>query len=925
MPDARLLDRVEQTLMDTIALQPGMHPITHLAAPHANGRARPTTQPPRLQPIAHPAMGQWLLPRVATAALIALMLIGSVAAFRGFRPAPNTDESAIIPAWEGTPEATLPPGVTEATTLLDQRVDDIPAGAGWAGIEQLTLGPGAGMTMGTNDTSGVGPLFYRVESGAVTGQAEGTALVTRAGAASAFPIAAGQPIDLAAGDVAFVPSGIASKWRNATGAPAEVMDAGLTGMGVDTKLVNGIVVPGWSEGNVLAFSATIDSTPRQPLKSPAMLHVQRIGLAPGGTMENPPTPDLAFIGVESGSVTLIAADPAASSQTRTLKAHEWIGVNGASADLLQGGPYDTREFRNDGDANATFLLMTISPIAAVATPEATPAASAFASEPLLDTLVPGGVIPESTRGTTIWLFSHYAVNPSERVTYPNDCSAPDFTVRSVLDGTYTVKPTGPMTVLRNAAAGESAPREQVAPGQEVTLDPGDALVYQNTTNDDFAGFRNAGSAQLDLLQWEWLEEDCLSSVPLGMQLDWDLWTRWSGAKPEWVQFDPARPFEIRFHRMTAPPGTALPQDGPDGPGFLPVGAPGLEAAAAEAGKVEVTKSAGSSFPYVLQTASPAGGSVTSDATLPAGTTRTIRSTGDEPLLMYDLTIMNTGEASAATPVAQGSGTPTAATGEETLFHQVLDAIPADAMWAGIERAVIDPGKDWPQGSPQTTTGLGPMLYRVERGVATVHVEGQIAVTRTGAQTSSPIAAGTDVALDVGDIAYVPTGVLTDWRNEQASPLVILDAGVANPWGVPPPPGVQKSSPIDADYLEIPHAPAELTVRRLTLPPGASIAGGPGPGLKLVAVEAGTLTIDWANRADRAASGQPPGATPAPRELLPRDYRAGSWADVNRAGALGLAKGAKPSATTLRNDGNEPVTLLVLTVVSMAPDATPAGS
>ncbi|MCC7022023.1 MAG: hypothetical protein IT338_04310 [Thermomicrobiales bacterium] len=117
------------------------------------------------------------------------------------------------------------------------------------------------------------------------------------------------------------------------------------------------------------------------------------------------------------------------------------------------------------------------------------------------------------------------------------------------------------------------------------------------------------------------------------------------------------------------------------------------------------------------------------------------------------------------------------------------------------------------------------------------------------------------------------------------------------------------------------AEAELTVRRLTLPPGASIVGGPAPGLKLVGVEAGTLTIDWADSANRPVDGQSTNATPTSRVVLPRDYKAGSWADVNRAGTLATPRGAGPFATTLRNDGSEPVTLLALTVVSMVPDVT----
>ena len=131
------------------------------------------------------------------------------------------------------------------------------------------------------------------------------------------------------------------------------------------------------------------------------------------------------------------------------------------------------------------------------------------------------------------------------------------------------------------------------------------------------------------------------------------------------------------------------------------------------------------------------------------------------------------------------GTPEASpvpgiTEDTVVFHHILDDIPADAMWAGIERATIDPGPTGHRGSPQTTTGIGPMLYRVEQGVAMVHTEGPIGLTRAGENRESPIAAGTDLMLQVGDVAYAPTNVLTDWRNKGTTPLVILDAGVAIP-------------------------------------------------------------------------------------------------------------------------------------------------
>ena len=311
------------------------------------------------------------------------------------------------------------------------------------------------------------------------------------------------------------------------------------------------------------------------------------------------------------------------------------------------------------DLVTAFQIMPAAPVtaqAATASPPARseamaiPAAPAtFTSTRLLDVAFPAGTLAEPTTGSDIWLFQHYAVRPGERIIYSKVCDTPDLVVRYVLAGTYAVKSSGPLTVIRQASGGVPT-TEHVTAGQDVILQTGDALVYQNTSHDDYAGFRNPGPDRLDLLEWEWLDRDCLYAIPQGMDLLWDTWTRWQFSHPEQVPFDPTRPFTVRFRQMTAGPGTELPQDGPDGPGFLPPGMPGLEVAVAESGNVEVSGDAEPKFPLVEQTIHAPGGMVSDAAFLPSSATRTIRSTGDEPLLLYALTIVNTNEVGPATAI-----------------------------------------------------------------------------------------------------------------------------------------------------------------------------------------------------------------------------------------------------------------------------------
>jgi hypothetical protein len=318
-------------------------------------------------------------------------------------------------------------------------------------------------------------------------------------------------------------------------------------------------------------------------------------------------------------------------------------------------------FRSHQQEAATVLLPAI-----VSTPDARSPASAVSTTPLLEVTLPAGTLGAQAAAPAPrigWIFQHYAINPGERVIYPNDCSAPNFVVRYILRGTYAVKASGPLQVIRKAADPE-ATVEEVPPRQEITLHAGDGLIYHNLMGDQYEGFRNPGPDRLELLEWEWLEQSCLGAIPSGMELRWDTFPGKSTAELDRLPFDRSRPLSLRLREITAAPGAELPQDGPDGQGLLPPGTLGLEVAAAEQGSVAVTDTAPKGTYQPLGSDLPPSGGVIGSAELsPRDSTRTIRSTGDEPLLLYVLTIVNTDDAPATSPdVLHGR--------EETPMHEL---------------------------------------------------------------------------------------------------------------------------------------------------------------------------------------------------------------------------------------------------------------
>jgi len=110
---------------------------------------------------------RWASARLATAALVLLVLAGSVLTFGPGLPGRQDDTPVLLPAMSGTPAAETV--VTE--TLLDAPVDGLPTGFGTIALLRWTLDPGSRELVFVPLE---GPRFFVVESGALTAIEAGT-------------------------------------------------------------------------------------------------------------------------------------------------------------------------------------------------------------------------------------------------------------------------------------------------------------------------------------------------------------------------------------------------------------------------------------------------------------------------------------------------------------------------------------------------------------------------------------------------------------------------------------------------------------------------------------------------------------------------------------------------------------------------------
>jgi hypothetical protein len=218
----------------------------------------------------------------------------------------------------------------------------------------------------------------------------------------------------------------------------------------------------------------------------------------------------------------------------------------------------------------------------------------------------------------------------------------------------------------------------------------------------------------------------------------------------------------------------------------------------------------------------------------------------------------------------------------------------------LNRYQLAPGAVQPVGK-QEDTGVGPDLFTVEAGQVTVEADAPVLVTRADANQVSPpdsVPPGTTIVLDIGDQLYAPSGVSFHRRNDGPTPATVLDFSIGSVGDIVRtmalPAGVTYDSGIPSKLLvSAPAAPAEATVRRLTLAPGAELPVRELPGLELVYVESGTLDLVFAK-----------GGTFTNPERV-RTIRAGGGTET---------LGRTPDRAVLANNGAEPLVILTASVV-----------
>lgn len=120
--------------------------------------------------------------------------------------------------------------------------------------------------------------------------------------------------------------------------------------------------------------------------------------------------------------------------------------------------------------------------------------------------------------------------------------------------------------------------------------------------------------------------------------------------------------------------------------------------------------------------------------------------------------------------AQGAGTPTPEAIKKETLGQELSAVAPDRVLL-LQRRTFAPGAD-----SGDHPAAGPVVLYVEEGEIIFEVvDGAALVTRAGATTTEPVAAGSDATLKTGDEVSYDQGVVHDVYNAGTVPAVTLEA------------------------------------------------------------------------------------------------------------------------------------------------------
>jgi quercetin dioxygenase-like cupin family protein len=272
-------------------------------------------------------------------------------------------------------------------------------------------------------------------------------------------------------------------------------------------------------------------------------------------------------------------------------------------------------------------------------------------------------------------------------------------------------------------------------------------------------------------------------------------------------------------------------------------------------------------------------------------------------------------------VAERSGTGGRPAFLEPLGREPFDLGPPGDRVVLATRVVLPPG-GWYRGP---SIG-GVRLLAVEQGSLGVNVAEEPWQTAPLPEAEAPVAvlptlgslsltwAGLDTSeLAAGERLFLPDGAAFAVRNLGEEPAVLLQVLAATPFGLPnsavayhtAASGVATWVLAGGQKVAATEGPAALSLGRATLAPGGRLAWVEAPGPVLLVVEAGTATLATEGRSEAWVQRRAEGVA---HYLGLATLAAGDGALI----------GAGPAAE-LRNAGQEPVEVLVVTLLPDAPE------
>jgi quercetin dioxygenase-like cupin family protein len=250
--------------------------------------------------------------------------------------------------------------------------------------------------------------------------------------------------------------------------------------------------------------------------------------------------------------------------------------------------------------------------------------------------------------------------------------------------------------------------------------------------------------------------------------------------------------------------------------------------------------------------------------------------------------LSLGRAPAWARAQDAPATPPATAAEpirENLFQAILQELPAAPAFIRIVRITLQPGASVP-----LHTHPGPEFGRVENGVLTVRVEGDVVIaqaTVAGTPQSPRVPpVGQEFDLVAGDQIVYPAGVPFSFANRTPDPVsiitaIILPAGSGRPPGsewVDGTPAADAMAGVTSEILGDavapgwPGPPFAVILDRLVLAPGEAIPARGGP--VILSIELGRFgfaLVDGQFQLSRGNSGPLAVATPGvPYVLSPGD-------------------------------------------------------